>query len=84
METIRKYVASGCDLAALTDEERDALRREARERAEIERRLATRAFFAGLFRRLRPGSTVRAAGKPAQASHTAGGREIAGTCPTAL
>lgn len=52
MKTIRKYVAAGCDLAALTAEEQDALKSEARQRAHMERRLAVRAFFAGLFRGL--------------------------------
>ena len=50
MDTIWKYVASGCDLAALTDAERDALKKEAPKKADAERRLAVRTFFAGLFR----------------------------------
>jgi len=50
METIRKYFASGCDPAALSAEEQDALRSEARKLADVERRQAVRSFFQGLLR----------------------------------
>jgi len=56
MKTIRKYLASGCDLAALTDEERDALKTEARQTAEAERRMAVRVFFSGLSGNLASGA----------------------------
>ena len=51
METIRRYFASGCDVASMTDEELDALKKEARKKAGTERRMAVRMFFAGLFGR---------------------------------
>ena len=56
METIRKYFASGCDLAALTDDELDALRKDAREKAGVERRMAVRTVFAGFFESRRTGA----------------------------